>query len=605
MAEIKFYQDKEKTTQVYPEINPDGIYPGVTVGLADNLTSPDGVTFTGDSLFYTSGGTASITDGYAKIIRITGNAISTSVPESIEITHYETQYGIPGLNKDTFKNKVGSTAGVYTFVYTPHVTYTSNPSNLVVSLNDVVFSKKTMDYMTYTFTYQGAENGWKLNGSSINLDEYGIVTTGNEVQGNTISVTYQTCQWHLNGGSSTITISQYGISFIGGSSVPGDLVEVTYQAAVDGVIQVAQPTGLLSCGFNQINKDGAYVFIDHNINVDGKIVPSVGNYVVCFRGVSSTVSSYTIENYTGGYFNAWTLNRMAPPTSTTQFSKACILPPGISPRTGQHYANTATQRFIQSDDENFQSGNWYGVALTGIESLENLCIHLTWSDSKNGVTENYWENVFSINYTDKYGNIALPYGLVKVGENYYDEINYVDKKIYRRVERSVYSAAELQRIQALNVPYLYDLNYIYYGIPTETSDLADNIVSTYQVSDFGTEQFLNTSISPGYTIFYQNNLKDKIRTEVEVLSNKVTSIDSSSTDSQYPSAAAVYNMDYAVRALLGIHVDIPTFSMTSTYTQGSYVIYGGLLYQCHTAVTQAGAWTGNTNWTLQSLFVSN
>ena len=43
MAEIKFYQDPAKEVQVYPEINPDGNYPGVTVGLADNLSSTDGI----------------------------------------------------------------------------------------------------------------------------------------------------------------------------------------------------------------------------------------------------------------------------------------------------------------------------------------------------------------------------------------------------------------------------------------------------------------------------------------------------------------------------------------------------------------------------------
>lgn len=40
------------------------------------------------------------------------------------------------------------------------------------------------------------------------------------------------------------------------------------------------------------------------------------------------------------------------------------------------------------------------------------------------------------------------------------------------------------------------------------------------------------------------------------------------------------------------------FSTSKTYPVGSYVLYDGdgLLYECHTAVTTAGAWTGNTNW---------
>lgn len=39
-----------------------------------------------------------------------------------------------------------------------------------------------------------------------------------------------------------------------------------------------------------------------------------------------------------------------------------------------------------------------------------------------------------------------------------------------------------------------------------------------------------------------------------------------------------------------------TFSNTSTYAVGDYVIYNSLLYRCITAVTTPGAWTGSANW---------
>ena len=38
------------------------------------------------------------------------------------------------------------------------------------------------------------------------------------------------------------------------------------------------------------------------------------------------------------------------------------------------------------------------------------------------------------------------------------------------------------------------------------------------------------------------------------------------------------------------------FSTTNTYSIGDLVIYGNLLYRCHTAITTAGAWTGSLNW---------
>ena len=39
---IKFFEDALKTNQVYPDIDPQGIYPGVTVGLAENLAEDYG-----------------------------------------------------------------------------------------------------------------------------------------------------------------------------------------------------------------------------------------------------------------------------------------------------------------------------------------------------------------------------------------------------------------------------------------------------------------------------------------------------------------------------------------------------------------------------------
>lgn len=40
----------------------------------------------------------------------------------------------------------------------------------------------------------------------------------------------------------------------------------------------------------------------------------------------------------------------------------------------------------------------------------------------------------------------------------------------------------------------------------------------------------------------------------------------------------------------------PAFDSTKTYPVGWHVTYGGVLYECTTAVTTAGAWTGSTNW---------
>ena len=45
----------------------------------------------------------------------------------------------------------------------------------------------------------------------------------------------------------------------------------------------------------------------------------------------------------------------------------------------------------------------------------------------------------------------------------------------------------------------------------------------------------------------------------------------------------------------------PAFSTSSTYAVGYHVTYNGGLYRCTTAVTTAGAWTGSTNWTADTM----
>jgi len=46
------------------------------------------------------------------------------------------------------------------------------------------------------------------------------------------------------------------------------------------------------------------------------------------------------------------------------------------------------------------------------------------------------------------------------------------------------------------------------------------------------------------------------------------------------------------------------FNTTLTYALGDYVMYNGKLYECTTAVTTPGAWTGNTNWTDSKVMTS-
>jgi hypothetical protein len=59
------------------------------------------------------------------------------------------------------------------------------------------------------------------------------------------------------------------------------------------------------------------------------------------------------------------------------------------------------------------------------------------------------------------------------------------------------------------------------------------------------------------------------------------------------SDGTTYNLkDISTRAMIASN-----FSTSSTYAIGDHVIYNGELYICKTAISMAGSWTGNTNWT--------
>ena len=640
MATVKFYNDKDKINQVYPEIDPDGNYPGVSVGLANNLTSPDGVDDAEIWNYRSTGGTQDISDGYANLKRLVGTTKSSTIEESLVYNLLTTGVTSITVNTNKFKTKI-STSGTYNFIYTPTITYSSA---LVYSLNKSTFAsyvnQKTGTYKftytavvspvdtssvistftqstfvskvnetpdTYTFTYNGSN--WQLNGTNVTMSQYGIATNGSEVNGTTITVYYTSNSWYY--GNASISMNNYGISTTGSESV-GDTITINYvsngwelnnsvvtladygititegNAAVDdniqivfvaeqiGVIQVANPTGLLSIGLNQFNKDGSQIFRNYTISSSGVISAATGYYVIYFKCLGG--NTYTIYNSTK--------------SSTVRVGWSSGVPTISSSVTLLSTSSTATsgQSLYNTNYVSYYTPSSNGYLVVATSDINNLCCHLTWSGYNDEVYETYFDYTLPIPYRDDSGDVITDYGLCYLNGTYYDEINFEDFKWYKRTTRISYSTENLATVQALRVPYLYDANWIYYGIDTITYNISE-ISYAYRVSDFGTEQFIGTTLNLRANVFYQQNLKDKLRRSVEVVDNKVESVSINSTHTEYLSAKGSYDLDHALRHILGLDVD--TFSTSSTYAVGDYVVYDGKLWKCTTAVTRAGAWTGN------------
>ena len=638
MASIKFYSDSEKTNQVYPEINPEGNYPGVTVGLANNLVSPDGITDEDTWIYRSTGGELDVSDGYAELRKLIGSTESSTIEESLTYNLIGTGVTAISVNTATFKTQI-STSGTYNFIYTPTITYSSA---LVYSLNKSTFAnyvnKTTGNYTftytavvspvdtssvistfnqstfvnkvnetpdTYTFIYDGSSwrlnsaavtmsqygittkgtegsgttivvyytsNSWYYNNAAISMDNYGITTTGTERVGNTITINYSSNDWKLN--NDVITLSDYGISITTGTPAIDDTIQVIFVAEQVGVIVTTNPTGLYSVGMNHSS---------------GAISAATGYYVVYFKVLGGEV--YTVYNSTASSTVRVGYIETIPTTSST----VTLLNTVSSSEWADTLVNNSYMGHYLVPDTND-----YGYLVVATSNIDNLCCHLTWEGINDEVYESYFDYTLSIPYLDDDGHVITTYGLVNLDNTteYYDEIDFQEHKFYKRTTRIAYSAENLATVQAMDVPYIYDDTWIYYGIDTIIYDLSETS-SAYKISDYGTEEFLNTALPLTATIFYQDNLRNKLMFSCEVIDNKVTSITNSSTNDEYPSAAAAWALDQALRKILGLNAE--TFSTSKTYAVGDYVVHNFKLYKCTSAVTTAGAWNGS-KWTESYLF---
>lgn len=663
MAEIKFYQDAAKTRQVYPEINPDGIYPGVTVGLADNLTSDEGLIDEDTWQFRTTGGELDVSDGYASLHNLIGSTESSTIEESltynliatgiqevnISLATFKTQVSNSGtynfiytpdisyssqlintLNKNTFANATGITPGTYTFAYNASIS-TSDPDSIIGSFNQSTFvSKVNEEPGTYTFTYNGSawylgstavtlsqygitttgtiqeddsftinynSNSWYLSSNMVSMSYYGITTTGTESVGDTLVITYTKNEWDVTVSGSTttdITLSNYGITITNGTAEIADTIQVIYVAEQIGAIVTSYPQYMHSLGLNQFNKDGNQIFTGYRISATNLNIQASSSYDVIYFKV--TPETYTIETQNAIIGScAWTPNI---PTTSTTFS--AVLSPVSSSEWASSLTNNDHMKHFLIEDEGYLC---VSIQYSNEHDTSDICCHLTWEAINDGVYESYYNYDMAIPYTDDNGTLIREYGLVNLDDTteYYDEIDFVAGKWYERTTRIAYSAANLATVQALDVPYMYDDNYIYYGIDTITHNLPD-MSSDYKMSNYGTEELVGINTMPcTATIFYQDNLKDKLRFSAEVIDNKITSINSSSTNDEYPSALCMWNVDQALRHILGL--DVETFSTTKTYAVGDYVVHDLKLYRCKTAITSAGAWN-SSKWDESYLFTT-
>ena len=270
---------------------------------------------------------------------------------------------------------------------------------------------------------------------------------------------YDGANWKLD--DATVTLANYGLTVTGSVSV-NDTITVGYTKLEIGTLTTASPTALVSTGFNQYDATAGYAHVigNNQYRIDGTYTS---------LGFTTTIGGVT-----------------APVTVTNG-------------------------KFTPTED-----GYIYVSGGSG-----DILIALVWSGVRDADPfEAYETSVVNIPTEDAEEN-NLPtatYGMPSVGD-VADELNFSEKKYYQKIGHYTYSAENLATVQAMGVDYWYDLNDIFYVLENSVIyDLASSVSGAYEANDFGTEEFIGTSAPLGATIYYGNNLVDKLRNLLDIQS---------------------------------------------------------------------------------------
>lgn len=496
------------------------------VATAENLVSPDNINDTDYILFRTSGGTKSISDGVATLMKIAGNVENPRRSENnIDQTQQEIARVSASVDATLFGalSFVNNTQGTYVLTFDgTNWNYDDNGTTVVVDLETagitVGGTALDGDSMSIQYTPAATEEDTAIATATYNavnrltftITQSTFINAINSELG-TYTFTFNGNAWIMN--DAVENLADYGIA-LSGTPLDGDSLIVIY----NGVMSVATPTSFVSSGFNAFNP--ANILSGYTINANGEIEASAGSYVAYIHAVGGLENNY--GNRHGDY------------TIYDDNTTGTIVRVGYSaqiPTTSSTVALNGSDGIIVVDDTSILPANklqWItfptdGYICVALTDISKLCVHPTWSNYKDQDYAEYVApsviNIPTTGYVEgdpTQTSVALNCAdyLGKVGI-VFDEIKLEDNRYINRIGRYAYSQANLETVQELGVDYIYDSNYIYYVLPnpvTYVVSIEGN--GQYTVNDFGTEEFTGTTVPVLANTLYGNNLVDKLRTDV-------------------------------------------------------------------------------------------
>ena len=434
----------------------DGDISPKSVPYAENLSSDETEETDDTFLSRTTGGHLGVTGNNAWVLRLLGNRVHTGyTPESLVMSVTPVPRTAPAaitavLDAATFEAFVGS-AGTYTLTYDEDDGWSADPADYGLTI-----SNTPLDGDSITIVWDGENTPvMTVNAVPRTIPDPITATIDRDTFVGYVTVSGVT-ELEYDEGDWSAAPALYGVT-VTGDPVDGDVITITYVKEVRGTITQANPSALISTGWNQYNHDEGYA----------KVVKYSNSYGWRIDG------SYTALNF--------------------------VTEPG---ETGTAITPDANGLFQVSGDGYVEVTD--GDATTAI--------YPTWSDWGSGYVgefQAYTESVVDI-YTIMSG--LFPYGLCQVGD-IHDVIDFGTQKATSRIQRTSYSEANLAAIKATGRAYEYDENYIWFERSAPSvSDIS--IEAEYDCDDHGMEWFEDSEVGVYSEILYGQNLKDKLRRQV-------------------------------------------------------------------------------------------
>lgn len=529
-----FYQKlKDKFVATVNGQHPeDGEVTITNVATADNLNSLDSIIDNSAYIARTSAGVQNITSGDAYLSYVDGNIIYEGrEEESISLSGTN---GITGtVNLSIWKTQI-SDSDEYIFQYIPgtlsgtNVTQDEalgqwayngiqadlnsygitlqnvNPKTISISTSNIsatvsitsqTFLGQFSESGNYTFTAyveETSEEGgvivktttWLYNNNTVQLETYGITATGDFNNNDTITVNYN-------------------------SGTPSSTITVLYQKGTQGTIHIPQPTGFVSTGFNQFNPNNISQIIENATITDGVIVQGTG-YVCFVKAILGSVWGYIAYS-----------------------EEEHLISDGIGWCSTIPEIGTELDQTLQEFDERssklasitFSEQGYIAVA---VDDYSDLCIHTRWDNEDDEVYEEYtapsvinFPTTGTLDGEEK----ALPlseYGMPAIGD-VRDRLDLEGSTYVQKIGRLENTSANMDDVISLRVDYDYDSNWIYYVLPSFNYYILSFDVdqpSLYSVNDFGTEEFIGTEYPVIAENIYGENLRNKLKTDVLMISQQ-------------------------------------------------------------------------------------